>query len=188
MRILSTLFLEKKLKYTGLELSSLWIYKNTDIQGDAVVSFIGPAELDSETMVDMEDVKANDRIYSESMVHFLGEFFDLDLEKTVYRQRLLMVLIKEALEKRIGEILSRKGDDIYDGDSKLTVSIATSSPTSTLIHAGINVLSQNTPVKTRGLFDYDVEPSSFAKEILKEFKQEIESSWLARCKVIGVKF
>lgn len=184
MKSISILFLEKSLKYNGTELSPLWIYKNYDLQGDAVISFIGPAELDTRTMVDMEDIKAGDRIYSESMVHFIGEFFDLDLEKTVFRQRLLMAIMKEVLEKKIGRILTRSGDDIYDGDCKLSVSIATLSQTSTLIHAGINVFSNNTPVKTKGLFDYDIEPTGFAKEILNKFKEELESSWLARCKVI----
>ncbi|MBI3017797.1 MAG: DUF366 family protein [Deltaproteobacteria bacterium] len=183
MELFQVRFLEEALKYDGTQLAPLWIYKNYNIQGNALVSFIGPADVPLKHMVDVEDVKAQSPIYSESMVHFLGEFFDLDLEKTVFRQRLLMATVKEVLEKKISRVLSRQGDDVYDGDAKLSVSIATLSSLSTLIHAGINISSRNTPVKTKSLADYDVAPHAFAKEVLELFKKELESSWLARCKV-----
>ena len=186
MHLLRIHFLEEMLTYDGTQLAPLWIYKQCNIQGNAVVSFIGPADVSLKHMVDVEDIKAQSPIYSESMVHFLGEFFDLDLEKTVFRQRLLMAIVKEVLEKKIQRVLSRQGDDIYDGDAKLSVSIATLSSLSTLIHAGINISSRNTPVKTKGLEDYDVSPIAFSKEVLEAFKRELESSWLARCKVRSV--
>lgn len=183
MKTIETKFIEKEIKYDGTQLSPLWIYKNFDLKGDAIVSFLGPAELDARTMVDMEDVKANDRIYSESMVHFIAEFFDLDLEKTVFRQRLLMVTMKEVLEAKLNRVFTRNGDDIMDGNAKLTVSIATSSAVSTLIHSGINIVNRNTPVLTKGLEDYGVHPPQFAKDVLQSFKSELDSSWAARCKV-----
>ncbi len=186
MEQFQTLFLEQTLKYDGTQLAPLWMYKHYDIQGNSMVSFIGPADVTLKHMVDVEDIKSQSPIYSESMVHFLAEFFDLDLEKTVFRQRLLMAMVKEVLEKKIQRVLSRRGDDIYDGDAKLSVSIATLSSISTLIHAGINVSSRNTPVKTKGLEDYNVSPAAFAKEVLGSFKKELETSWLARCKVRGV--
>lgn len=186
MDIFQVRFLEETLKYDGTQLSPLWIYKNYDIQGNALVSFIGSADVTLKNMVDVADIKAQSPIYSESMVHFLGEFFDLDLEKTVFRQRLLMATAKEVLEKKMNRVLHRQGDDIYDGDAKLSVSIATLSSLSTLIHAGVNISSRNTPVKTKGLEDYDVPPVAFAKEVLEIFKRELESSWLARCKVRSV--
>ena len=186
MDIFQVRFLEETFTYDGTQLAPLWIYKNYDIQGHALVSFIGPADVTLKHMVDVEDIKTQSPIYSQSMVHFLGEFFELDLEKTVFRQRLLMATAKEVLEKKIQRVLDRKGDDIYDGDAKLSVSIATLSSLSTLIHAGINISSRNTPVKTKGLEDYDIPPAAFAKEVLETFKEELESIWLARCKVRSV--
>lgn len=183
MQVFKTLFIQEKITYDGRQLSPLWIYKKVHLQGNAMVSFIGPCDVPLQNMVDIEDVKSKSPIFSESMVHFIGEFFDLDLEKTVYRQRLLMVNIKELLERRLKRVLSRQGDDLYDGPSKLTVSIATLSSVSTLIHAGINISSKNTPVSTQGLEDYDIPPETFAKEVLSIFTSELETSWLARCKV-----
>ena len=196
---LITKFISEPILYDGTQLSSHWIYKNFDILGHAIVAFMGPCDVSLSKMVDLEDVKKNSPIYSQLMLHFIGEFFDLDLEKTVYRQRLLMAAIKDGLEKlsrspapaftgvNSGGVHSphfiRYGDDLFDGDFKLTVSIATSSSISTLIHAGINIDSQNTPVPTRGLQDYGFSPEICANEILERFKSELESSWLARCKV-----
>jgi hypothetical protein len=54
---------------------------------------------------------------------------------------------------------------------------------SALIHAGINISSRNTPVPTRGLADYGIEPRAFAEEILAAYAAECESAWRARCKV-----
>lgn len=186
MKMLQTKFINKRIKYDGTQLAPHWIYKNFDICGDAIVSFIGSADVPLKNMVDLEDVKSQSPIYSERMLHFIAEFFDADLEKTIYRQRLLMVIMKECLEKRIGKRLQRRGDDLYDGKKKLTVSIATASPISTLIHAGINIQSKNTPVLTAGLADYQLAAKPLALELGSLFKKECESIWKARCKVKSV--
>lgn len=183
MKIVQTKFIHKRIPYNGMQLSPHWIYKNFDICGDALVSFIGSADVALQQMVDLEDVKSQSPIYSEQMLHFIAEFFDADLEKTIYRQRLLMVIIKECLEKRLEKRLSRKGDDLYDGKKKLTVSIATASAVSMLVHAAINISSRNTPVLTAGLGDYRISPRPFAHEVMSAFKKESNSIYLARCKV-----
>lgn len=79
--------------------------------------------------------------------------------------------------------IARQGSDLYDGKYKLTVSIASVSAVSALIHAGINVSSRNTPVPTRGLADYGIEPRAFAEEILAGYAAECEGLLRARCKV-----
>lgn len=190
MKIVQTKFIHKRILYNGTQLSPHWIYKNFDICGDALVSFIGPADVSLKQMVDLEDVKSKSQIYSEEMLHFIAEFFDTDLEKTIYCQRLLMVIMKECLEKkpfRHDPRLSRKGDDLYDGKKKLTVSIATASAISTLIHAAINISSRNTPVLTAGLSDYRISPRPFAHEVMSAFEKEFKSLSVARCKVKPVK-
>ena len=110
-----------------------------------------------------------------------------ELIKVLYRMPGRAKFLKEILEQKLGKVLIRRGDDIYDEDAKLSVSIATLSGISTLIHTGINISSHNTPVKTKGLIsDYNLDPTAFSKEVLGAFKNELESSWLARCKVRSV--
>lgn len=180
---------DKFLIYDGRQLAPHWIYRQHDLLGDAIVAWRGECEVKLSEMVDIEDVKANAPIYSPQMVHFIAEFFDLDLEKTVYRQRLLIVTAKEYLEEKLSQRVERRGDDLYlmhpkNGQrGKLSVSIATTSATSTLIHTGFNVVSEGTPVPTVGLNDLEIDPDSFAQTILERYSAEVEDIWLARCKV-----
>jgi len=181
-------FITQKIKYDGLQLSSLWAFRNFDLQGDSIVSFRGPCHVELTEMVDLADVKEAAHIYSEEMLHFIVEHFDLDLEKAVTRQRLLIAIIKEQLEKVVQNVkLQRRGDDLYWGEKKLSVSIATLSPVSSLIHIGLNVISDNTPVLTVGLKELGVESiDDFAQLVTRSYVEEVESIYLARCKVRGV--
>ncbi len=138
-------------------------------------------------MVDQADVKAKAPIFSRSMLHFLGEFFDLDLEKTILRQRLLMACMLDSLKEKAPEVQwVRLGDDLFVGNKKASVSIATLSPVSTLIHAGINIVTTGTPVPTFGLNEAKIDPEELAKDVLRRFKHEIDEIGLARCKVRSV--
>ena len=116
--------------------------------------------------------------------HFIIEIFDKDLEKMVLRQRLLIAVIHETLLKFLQcANIARDGDDLYDGDCKLSVSIATSSPVSCLIHTGINISSKNTPVLTKGLRDYNIEPKELGQEIMRRFAKELSEIQHATTKV-----
>lgn len=181
------LFVDTKITYDGGQLCSLWAYKNFRLQGDSIVAFLGPCHVQLTEMVDQEDVLDGAFIYSENMVHFIIEHFDLDLEKAVTRQRLLIAIMRDLLQE-LGSIpaLQRKGDDLYLGTRKASVSIATLSPVSTMIHAAVNISSHNTPVPTIGLADLSVDPVVFAQQVIESYQQEVESIYMARCKVRGV--
>ncbi len=185
------LFTEREIPYDGHQLAPHWIYRRFDLLGDALVAFTGPCRVELSEMVDLADVKANAPIYSPQMLHLIAEFFSGDLHLTVYRQRLLIVTAKELLETLTMRRVTRKGDDLYldrgDGrPGKLSVSIATASATSTLIHTGFNVQTEGTPVPTVGLDELGVDVASFATTLLTRFTAEIDSIWDARCKVRAV--
>lgn len=179
--------IENKIKYEGYQLAPHWIYKNFKIQGDAIVAFIGECEVKLSEMVDIEDVINNEPIYSKNMLSFITEQFNVDLVEGVFRQRLLICIIKEALEKR-GVKVKRDGDDLFVNDKKLTVSIATKSLTSILIHTGININSDGAPVKACGLENdlgiFDIK--EFANEIMEKYSNELDDIILASTKVRGV--
>lgn len=185
--ILKSKFLEKEITYDGSQLRSHWILKNGDLKGEAIVSFIGSCKVDLSAMVDLEDVAQKRTIFSESMLHFIVESFDGDLEKMILRQRLLVSLIQQELSIDLSEVkVVRKGDDLFTDNFKWTVSIATASPVSTLIHTGINISSQNTPVPTHGLADFDINPRAFATSVMNRYLEEMEGVKWARCKVRSV--
>jgi len=181
-------FAGQNLEYDGRQLSSLWAFKNFHLQGDSIVAFQGPCRVALTEMVDLADVKAQAHIYSEEMLHFIVEHFEMDLEKTIIRQRILVCLVKELLDVYSPQFaLQRKGDDLYWQDRKLSVSISTLSPVSTLIHLGLNISSKNTPVPTIGLNELGLASiEDFAQQVLNNYTAEMQSIYLARCKVRGV--
>jgi len=185
---MKTLFLNKEMKYDGTQLAPHFIYKNYNIMGDAIISFIGPCEVKLTEMVDIEDVVNNEPIYSEKMLHFICEIFNSDLIRGVYMQRLLVTTIKEQLEIKYNQSLTRKGDDLFKNNGKLSVSIATKSPTSVLIHTALNITTDNTPVKTAGLeTDFNItDIEQFAKDVLNAYNEEVNDIYLATTKVRGV--
>lgn len=184
---MKTLFIDEEIKYIGSQLAPHWIYKNFKIQGDAIVAFCGECEVKLTEMVDIEDVINNEPIYSKYMLSFISEQFNVELVEGVFRQRLLMCCIKEALEKRGFKVL-RNGDDLFVNDKKLSVSIATKSITSVLIHTGVNILSEGAPIPVSGLeSDLGIKDvKEFAQEVMAAYSEEIDDIVLASTKVRGV--
>lgn len=182
-----TKLIEKEIKYIGSQLAPHWIYKNFKLQGDAIVAFIGECEVALTEMVDIEDVINNEPIYSKSMLSFITEQFNVNLVEGVFRQRLLICIIKELLEER-GVFVVRNGDDLMIDGRKLSVSIATKSTTSILIHTGLNILSEGAPVKASGLTSElgITDIKEFALEVMKRYSEELEDINLASTKVRGV--
>lgn len=185
--MIKTKFIEKEIKYIGLQLSPHWIYKNFNIMGDAIVAFCGECDVRLSEMVDIEDVINKEPIYSKYMLNFITEQFGIGLTEGVLRQRLLISIIKENLEKR-GFKIERNGDDLIIDNRKLSVSIATKSLTSILIHTGLNILSEGAPVKASGLkSELGIEDiKTFAVEVMKTYSDELNDIELAATKVRGV--
>ena len=71
---------------------------------------------------------------------------------------------------------------------KLSVSIATKSITSVLIHTGLNILSEGAPVKASGLkSELGIDNiKEFAQTVMQRYADEIEDIILAGTKVRGV--
>ncbi len=176
------LILAEPQAYTGHQLRSHWIYSQFQIQGDACVAFAGPCEVHLDEMVDLADVHAEAPIFSEQMLSLIIEHFQADLRSMVLRQRLLTAQAKDLLTAA-GAKVRRQGDDLYDGQFKLSVSIATVSPVSGLIHFGLNIRSENTPVPTRGLADYGIDWQVFAQDLVQGYLAEEQSMQAALVKV-----
>lgn len=184
-----TLFIDKEIKYTGQELSPHWIYKNFNIMGNAIVAFIGECEVSLNHMVDIEDVINNEPIYSKKMLNIIEENFNSSIIEMVYKQRLLVTITKELIEKNYPSVkIERNGDDLFVNNKKLSVSIATKSITSCLIHFGLNIDSENAPVNASDLVrDIEVKDiKQFAITLLEKYKEETKDINLATSKVRGV--
>lgn len=184
-------FVPEEIPYTGEELNNHWIYRNFGILGDAVVAFTGPCEVDRERMVDLEDVLNDDYIYSRKMLHFIVEVFGISLQEGVLLQRLFSSIIQDRINGMSEEArIRRRGDDLFfQNTAKLSVSICTLSPTSILIHTGLNIDSQGTPVEAAGLgtdlnMADSIEP--FAMACMRTLAEEWADIRLSCCKVRAV--
>jgi len=177
-------FIEDEITYTGKELRSGWIEETTGLGGDAMAAFLGPADVPIENMVDMDDVARNAPIFSPLMLHFLVEHRGISLADAVLRQRLLVAIIADELRRYSkASNIKRHGDDLYDGNRKLSVSIAAPSPSSCCIHVALNVETEGTPLPTVGLVEYGIAPAEFAKNAMRLYVQELDGIMHACSKV-----
>ena len=177
----------KEIKYTGKELQSHFAYNNFGLLGDSIVAFIGGCDIPFDNMVDLEDVRSSSKIYSRKMLHFIVEHFNCNLDNIILKQRLLACIVAEEINRITKRYLTRTGDDICDGNKKLSISIATVSPVSGMIHFGVNIESRGVPVPAKGLIDYKINPKNFAKKVIDRYVREIENIGKTGCKVRWIK-
>lgn len=182
---LTTYLSDLPLNYDGTQLSPHWIYKKYDILGHAIVAFVGEANVTIDHMVDLEDVKNQAPIYSPKMLNFVGEFFIENFGEGILIQHLFVANVYQALLEKGLKNFRRRGNDIYYQDRKLSVCIATKSSVSVLLHMGLNVNTENTPVPTSGLAELGIEPFGFARHILRRAHEDIEGWKKARFKVLA---
>lgn len=184
---MKSLFIDNTFAYDGSQLRSLFAYMEHGLLGDSVVSWIGPCHIPFDHMVDGEDLRVKSPIEGSQMVHFIVEKFNVNLFSGVALQRMMAAIVKDYLSKNTKIDFLRDGDDIFWEDKKLSISIATQSPTSTLIHFAVNVSNEGTPVKTACLEEMDIDPKAFSQDIMQLFSQEVETIEQATQKVFWVK-
>jgi len=179
-------FVEEKLKYDGSQLSSHFALKKFSVQGDSILVFKGPMDIEENKIADLEDLLAGKLIRSGMMLHFIVELFNESLECCILKQRILVRLAADIISNQSGVQLTVKGDDLYIDDKKLSVSIAAPSPVSIMIHFGINISTKDVPVKAASLQDLNLAPDDIGRLIADSFKKEMESVKWAVCKVKAV--
>ena len=183
----------KIIEYDGSQLAPLWAYTSFDVAGDSIVSFRGPCNILEENMLDVADRKKNAIISSPDMIHFIVEIFGYDITKAVLAQRLLITTVMDTIRDAGIEDdaeIEREHDNIYayaPGDEergKLSISVATCSPVSGLIHLGLNISSEGTPVKTVGLNEIGIKDiDGFVVEVARRFIDEMKNVAIDSSKV-----
>lgn len=172
---LKTLFSLEPRTYFGPELRPHFILSQYKLVGDALIAFIGPCDVKTDHLVDWEDRLNSDSIRAASMIHFLGEFFGTDLREIYFFQRLFAAQVRAFVEEATGEKWERSGDDLYWKGKKLSVSIVTQSPVSSLIHFGLNWDPQGAPVDAVGLGQFLTPEARDA--LVKRILEWVSSEW-----------
>lgn len=173
-------FIAKKIKYDGAQLKPLYAYVNHKLHGDSIVSFCGACDVGFAEMVDAEDLVAEAQIKSDQMLHFIIEMFNQNLMTAVSLQRLIVSIAQNILNLTSPRLkttkLRRRGDDLYLDENKksrkLSISIASISPVSSMIHFALNITNKGTPVLTCSLEDLQIDPKKFAEQLMSAFSEE----------------
>ena len=183
---MKTKLINKKIHYDGSQLRSLFAYLDHGLLGDSGIAFRGSCDVSFAHMVDGEDLLEQSRICGKDMLHFIFEIFDQNLFTGVLWQRLFAAIVAAAVEEQCGKRLQRSGDDLYLGKKKFSISIATRSPNSTMIHYAVNISNEGTPVPTLALSDLKLDFKKFAKTCLEHAEAEFSSIRNATMKVRAV--
>lgn len=184
---MNKLFCEENIKYTGKELSPHWIMTKFKLFGDSIVSFIGEVEVPIDNMVDVEDRINNEPIYAKSMLNFIIEHFDYSIKEIALAQIILIQSIREVFLDEYNVNLKREGDDLFYNDRKLSVSIATKSIVSGLIHTALNIDCTGAPVKAVDINEIGIKDiKTLAQKIMQRYTDNIEKVNFATTKVRGV--
>lgn len=181
---MKTHWIDERIAYDGSQLRAHWALARTGIAGDLLVAFRGPCRVAEHEIADLADIDGPG-IAGDDLVHFVWETFTAtDLLLAVHRQRLLAAQAAEILHAMApAAIVRRDGDDLWVGTGKLSISIATVTPVSSLIHFAVNATAGGAPVPTADLHDLGVEPRGFALALLARAADEQASIATARAKV-----
>ena len=182
-------FISERFTYDGSQLRSLYAYLEHRVLGPSVVSWQGACAIPFSHMVDGEDLLEKAVIAGNEMLHFIIEVFDRDLFSGVCLQRLFASIAKDYLQdkaatKLSGRALVRSGDDIFLADKKLSISIATRSPVSVMVHFAMNITNDGTPVSTLCLEDLGLDSQQVAQDLMallqKEYLAVVEATQKVR--------
>jgi hypothetical protein len=175
---------QKRADYTGAELRSHYIRDTFGVEGDCIAAFRGACSVSGENLVDLEDFRAGAAVRADDMMHFIVEIFGIDLPNITAVQRLLCAAAKDVVDSKVGRLtVERRGDDLFVGQGKLSVSVATVSPATGLIHLGLNITTRGVPVEAACLSDLGLDAEEVASEIMKKFVEEVGSAERAARKV-----
>jgi len=183
--VVATHYSPAPLAYDGRQLSPHFLFREFGLIGDAVVAFAGPCRVPLSRMVDLIDVRERSPIRAKRMLHVLAEHFDDDLERAILRQHLLAaILLEETARAARGRgAARRRGNDVFVGGRKLSVSIATRSAVSTLLHLGVNVDPSGAPVPAIGLLELGVDPEALGRKLLARYAEDLAVAARSRVKV-----
>jgi len=186
--------------YDGKLLHSRFAYKffrNKTLPIGNIVAFRAPMKVETEGMIDSEDVLNNDFIYSDDAINFLWEIPNLDPFGAVAWQRLFNTQLANILSsKYLKTPIEVDGDDLIvhrehqqggvtQTKGKCSVSITYSKNNVALGHTGINVVAgKRAPAFAFSTNLTDSASTAFMNDIVELFYSLNDDIFIATSKVI----
>jgi len=187
--------------YDGKLLHGRFAYKffrNKTLPIGNIVAFRAPMKVETEGMIDSEDVLNNDFIYSDDAINFLWEIPNLDPFGAVAWQRLFNTQLANILSsKYLKAPIEVDGDDLIvhkehqqggvtQTKGKCSVSITYSKNNVALGHTGINVVAgKKAPAFAFSTNLTDDAATAFMNDIIELFYTLNDDIFIATSKVIS---
>jgi len=186
--------------YDGKLLHSRFAYKffrDKTLPIGNIIAFRAPMNVETDGMIDSEDVLNNDFIYSDDAINFLWEIPNLDPFGAVAYQRLFNTQIANILSsKYLNAPIEVDGDDLIvhkehtqggvtQTKGKCSVSITYSKNNVTLGHTGINVVAgKKAPAFAYSTNLNDNQIKQFMQDVIGLFYAMNDDIFIATSKVI----
>ena len=183
--------LGRRIEYDGSQIRPLWAFEKYGIRGDSIIGFLGPMQVKTTDMIDLQDVHregdlAEILISSDESLNFVIEHFDCQppsLLLAYHRLRLLVFIALETLTQTFQGTWRRDKTDLYLSDKKISVGIATITNSSLKIHFAINTANTGFPEFTNAIGLASLGPLeketviSLALNIGNSYSSCIEGCW-----------
>jgi len=178
--------LSEKRALSGDEMLPHWAYRSFGLLGDSIVAFKGPFDVPPGKWIDLECLKRDTELPVVDMLHFVAEHFDTNLREAVLCQYVLVSILEEKLLHRVpqdGHRLTRLGDDLFDGENRLSITAVGCTIVSAKIHLGV-YLDTEPSKEIHGLAAYSIDPLELAGVVINQYRTEMrrlsEKAWRMR--------
>ncbi|HHS50942.1 MAG TPA: DUF366 family protein [candidate division Zixibacteria bacterium] len=171
---------------TEAEMHPHWALKNFGLQGDNIVAFRGAFEVPPEKWFDLDAIMHGQEVLPGEMLHFVIEHFDCNIREILMRQYILVSVVEEKLIHRMNSpdhCLVRLGEDLFDGENRISVTGCTITPVSAKLHLGL-YLDSSLQAGVHGIKAYNVKALELAELVINQYRAEMrrleEKSWRVR--------
>ncbi len=151
-----------------------------------MIAFRGWMKVEGDAMIDQEDVLKEAFIYAEDAINFLWEIPQLDPFGAVAFQRLLNTRMGYILQTQYNQpAVEMRGDDIYVGEGKASVSITHVKQNAALGHTGINIKAGiKAPPFAYSTALTNIQVENFMQDVVTEFYHLCHSIFIATTKIL----
>ena len=173
------------------------IFKDKVLRIGNIIAFRAPMTVEADFMVDKQDLKDEDYIYSEDSINFCIEIPDISLFAGVCFQRLFNSAVANILaSKYLRCDIEVDGDDIrvhkeftqggiIQQEGKASVSIAKQCNGAVLIHTGINVKAgKKAPAFAYSTNLTDEQCEEFMRDCIELFYAMVQDIFVATTKLV----
>lgn len=169
---LKNYLVREELTFDGQQLRGHWAQERFGLKGENIVAFAGPFDPNLEIIT----LPASCEMFRKrKMLHLVVEHYHADPEKLRLQQRLLVYVLKDKLNHRLGgDLIQRWGPNLFHESAQVTVTSSLLTTSSALIYQGVSIQKSEPEAKLWGLEDGHIDPMELAQVVMDQYIFELE--------------